>query len=391
MDAAERGGSKKGIGLMTVGHFVDDLYPGFLPPLLPIFIDKFGLSLALAGALGTVLALSTSVAQFGFGCLADRVGRRFFVVVGPLMACVFLSLMPLAPSYALLVVFLALGGLGVASFHPSAVSLTASFATGRKNLAVAVFAAAGAVGAAVGAMFILAIVTSFGVERSYFAMIPGLILVVLLVRGTPRAPARPSAGSPGRSSILKHSRLLFLVWLVAVIRASVVMGYENFIPVIVKEGGGSLLFGGTAVFIFLMCGSAGGVLGGYLSDRMDPRKILLFSSIAPVPFLAAFLLAGPPYNLIALGLAGAFLFAGVPITIVIAQEAAPERTSTASSLAMGVAWGIGGFGSAAVGALGDAIGVGSALFVLALFSLAAAPFVPFLPGRKDEAGRVPLR
>jgi len=376
---------------MTLGHFVDDLYPGFLPPLLPVFIDKFGLSLALAGVLGTVLALTTSLAQFGFGCLADRVGRRFFVVVGPLMACVFLSVMPLAPSYGLLVVFLALGGLGVASFHPSAVSLTASFASVRRNLAVAIFASAGAVGAAVGAMFILAIVTSFGVERSYLAMTPGLILVLLLAFGTPRARPRPSAVAPGGSSILKHSKLLSLVWAVAVIRAGVVMGYENFIPVIVREGGGSLLFGGTAVFLFLMCGSVGGLIGGYLSDRIDPRKILLFSSIAPVPFLIAFLLAGPPYDLIALGLAGASLFAGVPITIVIAQEAVPERTSTASSLAMGVAWGIGGFGSAGVGALGDVIGVGGALFVLALFSLAAAPFIPFLPGRKAEAGRVPLR
>jgi FSR family fosmidomycin resistance protein-like MFS transporter len=376
---------------MTVGHFVDDLYPGFLAPLLPVFIDRFGLSLALAGALGTVLALSTSLAQFGFGCLADRAGRRFFVVVGPLMACVFLSVMPLAPSYELLVMFLALGGLGVASFHPSAVSLTASFAAGRKNLAVAVFAAGGAVGTAVGAMFILAIVTSFGVGRSYLAMTPGLILVLLLAIGTPRARPRPSGGVPGRSSILKHSKLLSLVWAVAVMRAGVVMGYENFIPVIVKEGGGSLLFGGTAVFVFLMCGSVGGLIGGYLSDRMDPRKILLFSSIAPVPFLIAFLSAGPLYDLIALGLAGASLFAGVPITIVIAQEAVPERTSTASSLAMGVAWGIGGFGSAAVGALGDVIGVGDALLVLALFSLAAAPFIPFLPGRKVEAGRVPLR
>ena len=59
----------KGIGLMTAGHFIDDIYPGFLPPLLPIFIDRFGLSLALAGALGTVLSLSTSVSQLGFGLI----------------------------------------------------------------------------------------------------------------------------------------------------------------------------------------------------------------------------------------------------------------------------------------------------------------------------------
>lgn len=390
VDGPENKGSFKGIGLMTIGHFIDDIYPGFLPPLLPLFIDKFGLSLALAGALGTVLAISTSVAQFGFGYLADRVGRRAFVVLGPLMACVFLSLMPLAPSYWLLVVFLALGGLGVAAFHPSAVSLTAAYATRRKNLSVSIFAAAGAVGFAAGALFILWIVTTFGIERSYLAMIPGLILVAFIAKSTPKVRVHSVDAASGQASIVRHSKLLFLIWLVAVIRAAVVMGFETFIPVIVKEGGGSLLSGGTAIFLFLLCGSAGGVVGGYLSDRVDPRRILMFSSIAPVPLLIAFLRVAPPFDLIALGIAGAFLFAGVPISIVMAQEAVPGRTSTASSLAMGVAWGIGGFGSAAVGALGDVIGVTDALFVLALVSLVAAPFVPFLPGRKVEPRLVPL-
>ena len=211
-----------------------------------------------------------------------------------------------------------------------------------------------------------------------------------MAKSTPRVRVRPVDAASGQASILKHSKLLFLVWLVAVIRAAVVMGFENFIPVIVKESGGSLFSGGTAIFLFLLCGSAGGVMGGYLSDRVDPRRILMFSSIAPVPLLIAFLRVGPPFDLIALGFAGAFLFAGVPISIVMAQEAVPGRTSTASSLAMGVAWGIGGFGSAAVGALGDVIGVTDALFVLALVSLVAAPFVPFLPGRKVEPRLVPL-
>ena len=167
--ALEGGESRKGfrgIGLMTVGHFIDDIYPGFLPPLLPVFIDRFGLSLALAGVLGTVLSLSTSVSQFGFGLIADRVGRRAFVIAGPLMACVFLSLAPLSTSYVHLVVLLALGGIGVAAFHPSAVSLAAAYATRRKSLAVSAFSAAGTVGFATGPLVILWVVMTFGIERS---------------------------------------------------------------------------------------------------------------------------------------------------------------------------------------------------------------------------------
>jgi FSR family fosmidomycin resistance protein-like MFS transporter len=390
VEATGNSGNLRGVGLMTVGHFIDDLYPAFLPPLLPVFIDKFGLSLTLAGALGTVLSLTTSVCQFGFGWLADRVGKRPFVVFGPLVACVFLSLAPLSPSYALLMTLLALGGIGVAAFHPSAVSLAAAYAQKRRNLGVSVFSAAGTVGFATGPLFILWIVMAFGMERSYIAMIPGLVLVAFLAKRTPDVPVRTLEGAKVKASVLEHSRVLLLVWLVAVIRAAVVVGYENFIPVIIKERGGTLLSGGAAMFLFLFCGSVGGIVGGYLSDRVDPRKVLLLSSIVPVPLLIGFLRVAPPFDLLCLGLAGAFLFSGVPIMIVMAQEAAPGRTGMASSLAMGVAWGMGGFGSAAVGALGDLVGVASALSLLALVCLIAAPFVPFLPGRRAEPRLVTL-
>jgi FSR family fosmidomycin resistance protein-like MFS transporter len=69
---------------------------------------------------------------------------------------------------------------------------------------------------------------------------------------------------------------------------------------------------------------------------------------------------------------------------VIAQESVPGRTSVASSVVMGLAWGVGGTASAAVGSLADATSVVTALFALALVSTVSAPCVPFLPARKAK-------
>lgn len=386
-DASESAGRKhgaRGLGLMTLGHYVDDIYPGFIPPLLPLFIDKFGLSLALAGAIGTVLSITTSVSQLGFGWLADRVGRRFFVVAGPLTACLLFSLAPLSSSYAQLVVLAALGGFGVAAFHPSAAALAAGFAGSRRSLGVSVFAAAGALGFATGPMLILWVVSTFGLGRSYLAMLPGLLAVTAIAVATPRGRSLSPKDGRGVEAFGMNRKLLALLWVVAVIRASVITGFENFIPITIGERGGSLMSGGTAIFLFLLCGSLGGVVGGYLSDKVDPRKVILFSSIAPVPLLIGFLELGAPQDLICLGFAGAFAFAGVPVTIVMAQESIPYRTSTASSVVMGLAWGVGGTAAVLVGRLADAVGVTAALFVLALLSLLSAPCVPFLPGRGGE-------
>jgi FSR family fosmidomycin resistance protein-like MFS transporter len=300
-EAEGPGVNVRGVALTTAAHFTDDIYPGFVPALLPVFIEKFGLSLALAGLLGSVLSLSTSLGQFGFGWLADRVGRRLFLVLGPLSSCVFLSLAPLAGSYKALLLLVAAGGIGVAAFHPSGASLTGSYGGRRKNLAVSLFSAAGTVGFATGPLLIIAVVMNLGLERSYVAMAPGLIMAGVLALATPR-PRAMSASSEGASDRMSdHSKLLLLLWFVAVIRAAVIMGFENFIPLIVSERGGSLLSGGTSIFLFLICGSAGGILGGYISDKMDPRRVLLFSSLAPVPLLIAFLRLAPPFNLISLG------------------------------------------------------------------------------------------
>lgn len=387
---AQGGVIVRGVSLMTLGHYIDDIYPGFIPPLLPLFIDNFGLSMALAGAIGTVLSIATSVSQVGFGWLADRVGRRFFVILGPLMSCVFLSLAPLSSSYAQLMILVLLGGLGVAAFHPSAASLTGSYAGAKRSLSVSVFAAAGAVGFATGPLLILWVITSFGIERSYLAMIPGLALVGLIALAAPRPRDSLPAGTPGSGAIGDHWKLLLLLWIVAVIRAGVIMGFETFVPIIITEQGGTLMSGGRAISLFLLCGSLGGIVGGYFSDKVDPRKVLVFSSVAPVPLFLGFLNASAPLNTVCLGLAGAFAFAAVPVTIVLAQESVPGRTSTASSLVMGLAWGIGGTASAAVGVLADAIGVTQALTVLSLVSLVSAPFVPFLPRRMAEPQVVPL-
>ena len=59
---------------LALGHFVIDLYAAFLPPLLPLLIDKFQISFTSASLLATVLSLSSSMTQPVFGFFFDKVG-----------------------------------------------------------------------------------------------------------------------------------------------------------------------------------------------------------------------------------------------------------------------------------------------------------------------------
>ena len=108
-----------------VAHLLNDAYASFLHPLLPRLMDKFGLSITLAAALAMIFSLSSSIMQPLAGYLADRFGRKMFVIAGPLISGVFLSLIGIAPSLSMLLMILILGGIGSAVFHPPGAAMSA--------------------------------------------------------------------------------------------------------------------------------------------------------------------------------------------------------------------------------------------------------------------------
>ena len=68
---------------MASAHVMVDGYGNIYAPLLPLLIPKLGLSLAAAGTLTACFQLAASVAQIGFGRLADRWRPRLLVMAGP--------------------------------------------------------------------------------------------------------------------------------------------------------------------------------------------------------------------------------------------------------------------------------------------------------------------
>lgn len=355
------------IVLLSAAHLINDSYAGFLAPLLPLLVDKFSLSLTAAGFLSSALAFSSSLAQPFYGYLADRFGRRYFVVLGPLITSIFMSFLGLPESYTLLVMFVLLGGMGTAFFHPQGAAFAGATGGSRKGFSMSFFSASGNAGYALGPLFIVSLVSLVGFKSTYIAVIPGVFISLLLLRYVSRtsSPPVPTGDSFKRQLTRQFKPVLFL-WLIVVLRALVVTSFGTFIPLLIKERKYSLMMGGTSIFIFLFCGALGGLLGGYLSDRIGRKRIILISLVFATPFLLAFLYASDVLALVSLGLAGAFLLSSIPVGLVMAQEIMPNRASTVSGLMIGFGWGMGGLAVSLVGMIADAMGLTSALAIVAL-------------------------
>src|SRR5688572_28226231 len=123
---------------MASAHFMVDGYGNIFAPLLPLLIPKLHLSLAAAGTLTMMYQIAASVAQVGFGHIADRWHPRALVMIGPVVAVTILSFVGIAPNVYALAALLVVGGLGAAAFHPPAAALAHRLGGAHRGLAMSV-------------------------------------------------------------------------------------------------------------------------------------------------------------------------------------------------------------------------------------------------------------
>lgn len=338
-----------------------DAYSAMLHPLLPRLMDKMGLSIGLAATLATILSIATSMPQPALGYLADRYGHRAFLVAGPVVAGVFLSLMGLAPTYLILTLLLIVGGLGSAGFHPPGASLVARAADGRgSGVRLSVFSFGGAAGFAIGPVTAVALVGLFGLGGLWVAMIPGVIAGSALwfaTRG--QTHARSDTPPPPVLEVVKLLKgPLGLVFGISAVGAFAQRTILTFVPIIAADVGVSEVAGAVMLSTYLGSQAFGTLTSGFLTDRMNRQHILIAASALAVPahVLAIVLTPASPLAIAATICAGFLNMALLPPVVVMAQEMVPSGTAASSGIVMGLAWAVGTLGIPISGILADIFG-----------------------------------
>ncbi len=364
---------------------VVDFYTPFLPALLPLLIQRLDISMTLASILASILTFSSALAQPVFGILADRIGGKKLIFLGPIAAAIGLSFIGLMPSYGLLVMFLILGGLGSACFHPQAAALAGHFSGPRRGFGISLFMLGGNVGYGFGPMLILAIVLGLGMSRSYVALLPAVIFAFILVRYLPDSviprPAEQNDRAVGRGIRSGDLVSFSILWLVVWLRSTAILSLSTFLPTFQILHGFSLAAGGGAFTILILAGAVGGFVGGMLSDRIGRKWVVIVSLITGIPAFYLFLYLPGRWTFVSLAVLGFLLFSGESPCVVMAQEMFPGKGGTMSSLIMGFAWGMAGVGLLGTGMLADAFGMDQAMRFLPYLPTAALILAFFLPGK----------
>jgi FSR family fosmidomycin resistance protein-like MFS transporter len=356
---------------MACAHMMVDGYGNILAPLLPLLITRLDLSLAAAGTMTMLFQLSASVAQVGFGHLADRWNPRMLVMAGPVVSIVVLSFIGVATTPWMLAAILIVGGLGGAAFHPSAATLAHRLGGNTPGLAMSVYITGGTLGFSFGPLMFAPFADRFGMEWTPLLALPGLAVIAFFIARVPKFELG-SAGGTGPRALLPYAKPLGLLYLIVVLRTMTAIAFATFLPVMLTRRGMSVGAAGAVVALYLFTGGVGGFLGGPAADRFGARRVIAWSLIASCPFLVvAPMLHGVPF-MIVLGIGGFFLQSTLPVNVVFGQKIAPVSAATVSSLMMGFAWGTGGMTVPLTGYVADRIGIDSTLTALGFVPLLAA-------------------
>jgi FSR family fosmidomycin resistance protein-like MFS transporter len=341
------------------------------------------MSIALAATLAMTWSLAGSLIQPAAGYFADRYGRKLFVIVGPLVSGIFLSLIGLAPSVEVLALILIAGGIGSAAFHPPGAAMSGGALEGKgSGLRMSGFAFGGLFGFAVGPIAVVGLVSVVGLSGMWVAMIPAIIICAVLFMVIPADRPHPDATPPPPPmEVLRTLRgPLGVIFGIGALSGFIQRLFMTMSPIISFQDGVSEATGAVILSVYMAGQAAGTLMGGFLTDVMD-RVFLLAGLTAlaiPAHLLAFWLPSGSPLMLLFAAIAGFLNLALMPPVIVLAQEIMPDSKAVGSGIVMGLAWATGSVMVIGFGFLANSTGPRTAA-ILSLPLLAIGTVLAFHP------------
>ena len=367
--------------LLTFAHLCNDFYAGFLMPLLSYFQSHLHLTITQVSILPTVLAVFGSILQPVFGFLGDRFNKKLFVVSGVLCSALFMSCIGFAPNFIILIFMLTIGASGVASFHPNGAATVAGLTQNKSTFMMSIFLMVGCLGLAGAPFIITLIVSSGGFNKLWLLSLPGVILALILIKILPGDHESKSSTKLSDFKILfaRKSRPLWIMFLIMFTRSVVITSFMSFMSILFTERGLTMHRSGIAISTFLISGSIGGLVGGYLADKISRKIIIAGSSIFACPLLLWFLHADGTFSMILLSLSGMVIFAASAVNVLIVQRLCPDMAGSIAGISMGLVWGTAGIMLPVIGYVADHYNMETSLRIAAFMLPIAGMLVLMLP------------
>jgi len=371
------------ITTISVGHFFHDVYSAFLAPILPLLIEKLGISLSMAGLLDVIRKIPTLLNPL-VGLMADKMSVKYFVILTPAITAISMSLLGLAPSYGILFILLFVAGISSTLFHVPSPVLIKDFSGNKVGTGMSFFMFGGELARTIGPLLITGAISLWGLEGSYRVMPLGIIAsIILFIKLKDIAPINRSIAK-GELKGVKDTVREFIPFFAAIsgfllFRAGMKTALTLYLPIYLTGKGESLWIASVSLSILQLAGAAGIFGVGNLADKISHRNTLLLTAILSPIVMVVFISSSKIMMIPVLILMGVVLFASGPVLLAIVQETNSKRPAFVNSIFMTISFGISSLMVLVIGILGDNFGLDLTFKICAGLALLSVPFIFMLP------------
>ncbi|HEY6902043.1 MAG TPA: MFS transporter [Puia sp.] len=365
---------------ISCAHLLNDTMQSLIPSTYPLLKTSLHLDFGQLGLITFSFQLTASLLQPFVGLYTDKKPQPYSLAAGMCFTLVGLVLLSQAASFPIVLVAVALVGVGSSIFHPEASRLAYMASGGRRGMAQSLFQVGGNAGASLGPFLAAQIIAPYGQSRILWFCLFALLAIGILIqtgawysRNLDRRAKKASSTAatapaiPRGRVILALSVLLILIFSKYFYMSSMSSYYTFFL---MDKFHVSVQHSQMMLFLFLFAVAAGTIIGGPIGDRIGRKYVIWFSILGVAPFT----LLLPYANLFWTGVLSVFigviLASAFSAILVYAQELLPGKVGLISGLFFGLAFGMGGIGAAVLGKLADRTSIGH------VFNLCA--FLPLL-------------
>ena len=395
----------KEVGLMSAGHGLTHWYPATFYLLLPLIGKELGLTYTQIGFILTTQHIVGAIANLPGGAIVDACGKKgYLLVLSLLWIGIPYAVMAATHSYWVLLVCMALVGIGNNIWHPAAIPTLAHRYPDRKGLVLSLHGMGGNLGEALAPLAVGALLTWLSWRQVVVINVaPGIVMAALILvmlgafsvaKECDPNDLNARAGEPWSTKkymadfvSLLHNKGLMLVSCSAAFRSLTQSGLLTFLPVyLAYEMGYNPFLVGLCMAVLQIAGFVASPFAGHLSDKWGRRRIIMSSMMLTGVTIIGLILAGRTvWFVVFVALTGSFLYAMRSVLQAWAIENTPKHLAgTGVGLQFGITAIGGGLGPILFGMIADAWSLQAAFYGLAVSIVLGNFMVMFVPGGEKK-------
>ena len=359
---------------ISTAHFMHDIYSSFLAPLLPLLIEKLGMSLFMTAFLDIARRIPSLFNPF-LGLIAEKTGLKYFVILTPAITAISMSLIGLANSYTILIILIFVAGISAALFHVPSPTMIKEASGDRVGAGMSFFMVGGESARTLGPLIVTAAVSLWGLEGIYKLMPLGIVAsMVLYIKlkdfDTNRPLQKPKEKGDAKKLLKTYKTFFLMLGGFLLFQSAMKSALTLYLPVYLVNQGETLWYAGISISVLQLFGIIGTMASGSVSDKIGRKTTLIISSFGMVISMALFLWFD---SIFLLPLVGIFLFATGPVLMATVQSTSSHMPTFMNSMYMSINFGVSASIVFGVGLLGDSYGLHVTYIICNIMAIGCIP------------------